>query len=146
LSCTKVNWSKRITRNLINSHQSITCLPNNQYAISFNEYNWVDNPDPNLQTQVWILDANGSIISRREFNTAANPISLFPNPCSDYLQVSLDKNQKWPLAYSIFNVKGDIVAQGQIKEVENSIDTRQLPTGQYLLNLEGAGSAKFLKK
>tara|TARA_R110001592_G_scaffold243783_1_gene504802 strand:- start:39378 stop:40943 length:1566 start_codon:yes stop_codon:yes gene_type:complete len=146
LNTNKINWSKKITRNLINSHQSITCLPNNQYAISFNEYNWVDNPDPNLQTQVWILDPNGSIISQREIKTPTNPISLFPNPCSDYLQVSLAQQQKWPLAYSVFNAKGDRVANGQIKEEQNTVDTRQLTPGQYYLSLEGMGSVKFLKE
>ncbi len=146
LNTNTVNWSRKITRNLINSHQSITCLPNNQYAISFNEYNWVNNPNPNLQTQVWILDAYGSIISQRDFKAPTNPISLFPNPCSDYLQVTLAKNQKWPLAYSVFNAKGDRVAKGQINGEQNTIDTRQLQAGQYLLNLEGMGSVKFLKK
>jgi hypothetical protein len=62
------------------------------------------------------------------------------------LHVTLAKNQKWPLAYTLFNTQGAMVAKGQIREEENSIDTKQLPTGQYLLSLEGAGSAKFLKK
>ncbi len=145
LNTKAVNWVRKITRPYTNGNHSIAALPGNRCAIAFNEYNWDDYSGENLAVHIWILDANGSIISQREFKTPAKPISLFPNPCSDYLQVTLTKKQKWPLAYTIFNTQGAMVAQGQIKEDENPINTKQLPTGQYLLNLEGIGSARFLK-
>jgi hypothetical protein len=39
-----------------------------------------------------------------------------------------------------------MVAKGQIREEQNTVDTRQLSPGQYYLNLEGIGDAQFLKK
>ena len=146
LNTKSVNWVRKVTRPYTNGNHSIAALPGNRSAIAFNEYNWDDYSGENLAVHIWILDANGSIISQREFKAPTNPISLFPNPCSDYLQVTLAKDQKWPLAYSVFNAKGDRVAKGQINGKQNTIDTRQLPAGQYILNLEGLGSAKFLKK
>ncbi|PTM01709.1 MAG: hypothetical protein DA405_13490, partial [Bacteroidetes bacterium] len=146
LNTKSVNWVRKITRSYTNGNHSIAALPGNRSAIAFNEYNWDDYSGENLAVHIWILDANGSIISQREFKAPTNPISLFPNPCSDYLQVTLAEDQKWPLAYSVFNAKGDRVAKGQINGKQNTIDTRQLPAGQYILNLEGLGSAKFLKK
>jgi|GEM_PF-2875392 len=146
LNTKTVNWSKKITRNLINSYQSITCLPNNQYAISFNEYNWVDNPSPNLQTQVWILDANGSIISQREFHSKTNAFEIYPNPTSDYLKVNLEEALNSPLRYSIVNTKGEIVKQGQIDNEADLIDTRSIPTGVYYLSITNKGTMRFLKE
>lgn len=146
LNTKSVNWVRKITRPYTNGNHSIAALPGNRCAIAFNEYNWDDYSGENLAVHIWILDANGSVISQREFKAPANPISLFPNPCSDYLRVSFAKQQKWPLAYSVFNTKGDRVAKGQIRQEQNTVDTRQLSPGQYYLSLEGMGSAKFLKK
>ena len=146
LNTKAVNWVRKITRPYTNGNHSIAALPGNRCAIAFNEYNWDDYSGENLAVHIWVLDANGSIISQREFKALTNPISLSPNPCSDYLQVTVTEKQKWPLAYTIFNTQGDIVAQGQIREEQNTVDTRALHAGQYLLSLEGAGSAKFLKK
>jgi len=146
LNTKAVNWVKKVTRPYTNGNHSIAALPGNRCAIAFNEYNWDDYSGENLAVHIWTLDANGSIISQREFKAPAKPISLFPNPCSDYLHVTLAEKQKWPLAYSIFNMKGEIVGKGQIREEENSIDTRELPAGQYIIDLKGMESINFLKK
>ena len=146
LNTKTVNWVKKITRPYTNGNHSIAALPGNRCAIAFNEYNWDDYAGENLTVHIWILDANGSIISQREFHSKTNAFEIYPNPTSDYLKVNLAEALNSPLPYSIVNAKGEIVKQGLIDKVQKTIDTHDLAKGPYYISLEGKGSTQFLKQ
>jgi hypothetical protein len=146
LNTKAVNWVRKITRPYTNGNHSIAALPGNRCAIAFNEYNWDDYAGENLTVHIWILDANGSIISQRQFHSKTNAIEIYPNPTTDYLKVNLAEALNSPLLYYIVNTKGEIVKQGLIDEAQKTIDTHDLAKGPYYISLEGKGSTQFLKQ
>jgi photosystem II stability/assembly factor-like uncharacterized protein len=57
--------------------------------------------------------------------------TAFPNPFGDALQLSGPKGMNWTL----YNVWGWPVAEGRLEASQQSLDTRHLPTGSYVLQL-----------
>ncbi|NNC49057.1 MAG: T9SS type A sorting domain-containing protein [Flaviramulus sp.] len=69
-------------------------------------------------------------------------IKLFPNPASDYIQISgLDKGEM----YSIYNVLGTKVDAGFISNYEK-IDVQNIAKGLYFLKLESGNTIKFSRE
>jgi hypothetical protein len=103
LNTKSVNWVRKITRPYTNGNHSIAALPGNRCAIAFNEYNGDDYSGENLAVHIWILDANGSIISQGEFKAPANPISFFQTLAvitSESLSLS-NRNGRWLIQFSM---------------------------------------------
>lgn len=72
-------------------------------------------------------------------------ISIYPNPVSDILYVSLKftKNEK----VQIYNMEGRLVLESTIGKEENKINVSNLETGDYLITIKGLNfSSKFIKK
>ena len=72
-------------------------------------------------------------------------ISLYPNPVSDVLNVSLKftRNEK----VEIYNMEGRLVLETTIGKEDNKINVSGLETGDYLLTIRGINfSGKFIKK
>ncbi len=69
-------------------------------------------------------------------------ISIFPNPCTDYIQAAgLNQDQY----YEIFDVIGSKMAQGSL-EKNKIIEIKDLKKGIYFLRLENGESIRFMKK
>jgi hypothetical protein len=70
----------------------------------------------------------------------AEQISVYPNPFTNRIVVKSDKTQ----TLKLFTVSGQCVANHQISEGENCIDTSTLPRGLYILQI-GKKSMKIVK-
>jgi hypothetical protein len=68
-------------------------------------------------------------------------ISLYPNPCNDYFV--LEGLPSGGSAYTIYDMSGRIVLEGNTTGANHRVDTQGLDTGMYRLVLSGGGQAAF---
>ena len=92
----------------------------------------------------WIVKLSAQALSTSGFNQ--NHISIFPNPTKELLNVNL--NNDLPIdKIMILDCTGKILAK-QIANT-NQIDTEQLSSGMYILEVDTAGQkfqTKFIKQ
>jgi hypothetical protein len=81
-------------------------------------------------------------LSIDDFKISNSDIKLFPNPSTDYIQIT---NLNSTENYKVYNVLGSEVIKGQIS-VGKKIDVQNLSQGMYLLKLDSGETMKFLKK
>lgn len=104
-------------------------------------------------TQIFITSASGlewfgvdeirtPSLSTQEFDGLNTQIRLFPNPSTDYIQISNLKNTE---NYKIFNVLGSEVANGIVSD-EEKIDIQNLTNGLYFLRFDNGNTMKFIKE
>jgi hypothetical protein len=74
-----------------------------------------------------------SVDQKESFSTR-----IYPNPATDQLFI---ENAEPRDAYSIFNLSGKQVDQGQVVNQSISLD---LPAGVYILKIKGRDSQKFV--
>lgn len=73
-----------------------------------------------------------------------NPISVYPNPVSDLLHVSLQGNKE--VKAEIYNMEGRKVMETKVNH-NSTIDVSNLQTGNYILIIKDMSlSTKFIKK
>jgi hypothetical protein len=71
-----------------------------------------------------------------------NGIKLFPNPSTDFIQISgLNKVEK----YTIYNIIGSEINKGIISN-DDEIDVQNLTNGLYFLKFEDGNTIKFTKE
>lgn len=82
-----------------------------------------------------------STLNINEF-IVTNKIKLYPNPISDFIQISglLQKEN-----YSIYTITGSRILNGNISNQEN-IDIRNFTKGFYFLKFDNGNTIKFLKE
>ncbi|MAW65654.1 MAG: hypothetical protein CMD18_05600 [Flavobacteriales bacterium] len=84
---------------------------------------------------------NNETTSAKE-NISKEKISIFPNPCTDYIQAAgIDQVQH----YEIFDVVGSKIVQGTL-EKNKRIEIKYYKKGIYFLRLENGKTIRFLKK
>ncbi|MBD80888.1 MAG: hypothetical protein CL840_18370 [Crocinitomicaceae bacterium] len=107
------------------------------------------NPD-NSNQDVWVLkvDSNGCMspeCKSRVYDIRLGidrtkafdvNIKIFPNPMVDELHVDFTEPKNITWHYQLIDQKGRILKQGDVDPDESVIDTQQLSTGVYLLQLE----------
>jgi hypothetical protein len=71
-----------------------------------------------------------------------NTIKLFPNPSSEFIQVS---GLTTKVDYTIYNILGEEIKKGIISD-EEEIDVKNLNSGLYFLRLDNRNTIKFMKK
>lgn len=81
-----------------------------------------------------------STLSIEDF--AINELKVYPNPVTDLLNLSFDKEIT---AVSIYNLLGQKVATKNINNNENSIDVSHLTSGTYLIKVISGVGVKTLK-
>jgi len=81
----------------------------------------------------------GSVLSTTDFNTST--FKIYPNPVSNILSISGILNSS---SASVFDLNGKKLLETELSNVNSSIDLTTIPSGIYLLNLEGK-SFKFIK-
>ncbi|KRP27419.1 MAG: hypothetical protein ABS28_05220 [Cryomorphaceae bacterium BACL22 MAG-120619-bin32] len=86
------------------------------------------------------LILNSSTLSTNDF--ASKTIKVFPNPSSEFIQISSISNE---LNYKIYNLLGAEIKKGIIANDEQ-IDIRDFTNGLYFLKFENGNTIKFLKE
>ncbi len=81
------------------------------------------------------------VLSTNTFENKA-PVKLYPNPSSDYINVSGLQESK---DYAICNLLGATVLEGEVSQNQN-IDVKSLQKGLYIIKLENNEAIKFMKK
>mgnify|MGYP003574909942 CR=1 FL=1 len=100
----------------------------NNFALTGTSSNWTGSSTVTLSTD--------------KFNGTAAAIKLYPNPSSDFIQISaLTKTEN----YTIYNVSGSEVKSGSI-DSNTKINIQSLTNGAYFLKLNSGNAIKFIKK
>lgn len=74
-------------------------------------------------------------------------ISVYPNPTTDYIYVTLSGNESPEQVIRLFSIHGDLLRNLPLRQLGNglvSIDIRYLPDGKYVLCV--AGQSKLIDK
>ncbi|MBT4967969.1 MAG: T9SS type A sorting domain-containing protein, partial [Bacteroidetes bacterium] len=108
-----------------------------------------------IVVSVYINNDIDPIEVRKEVNLLAasgidiieQTVSLFPNPCDDYLTVRIEDGQSAACSYHLFDLMGkkvncSIVQKG-ISEI--TFNTSKLASGSYFLLLEQQGRSFYQK-
>lgn len=78
----------------------------------------------------------------------ANHISIYPNPATEYLQIS-NAAAGAEMTVSIMDFKGALIIQKQHVTINDRIDLNELNAGSYLVRIEAAGKIavkQFIKQ
>uniref|UniRef100_UPI00404B3640 T9SS type A sorting domain-containing protein n=1 Tax=Flavobacterium sp. TaxID=239 RepID=UPI00404B3640 len=70
-----------------------------------------------------------SVLSNENFEEAT--IQVYPNPASDFVTVSVNENT----SYELYTLTGQIVKQGKLTAVNNTLVVQDLSSGCYLLQI-----------
>lgn len=103
----------------------------------------------NLVQITKILNPCSSILKLIELVESENiSITVYPNPCSQYLNVNISNSDNMELTLSIYDLTGSLVYQ---KNNTKTVNVTNLSKGTYILrvhNREGLfkGAAKFVKQ
>lgn len=104
-----------------------------------NDYLWVDNLA--FTGTVAVSTNTGSTVGIKEVQNATGNLSLFPNPASDFVQITLPVNTTQSVAVEIYDVNGRLVysklkeaVSGELKE---KVEVKDFPKGTYLLKVVG---------
>lgn len=98
-------------------------------------------PDTDFIFEVGIEEGEELSLSTEEFNRNQN-VNLFPNPSSDFVEVS---NIQGSQNYSIISSLGQIVVEGTITNGDK-VDINAINNGVYYLKLEGGQTLTFIKE
>jgi aldose sugar dehydrogenase len=79
---------------------------------------------------------------------AASPdTKIFPNPTSDFLQVTLDKSDFIkPVTYRLLDISGRELKRARVSETRFQIDVRNLQPGVYILKVRNADDIEFINE
>jgi len=71
------------------------------------------------------------------------PVSVFPNPTNDVINVQLETTRFGEVTYQITNLLGMILQQGDITAATTSLDVADYPEGIYYLVLNAKGARAY---
>lgn len=74
--------------------------------------------------------------------TLSTQMSIYPNPSSDFINISETSSIK---SYRIYNIRGNEINHGKIRQ-NNQIDIRNFANGLYFLHFDNGIIKKFIKK
>jgi hypothetical protein len=100
--------------------------------------------NPDINTPLLVVEGE-HVLSNEAFQSVS--FSLYPNPATDYLNISISNNEEISNA-SIYDLNGRLVKN--VKVSKGSINIQYLAKGTYILTLKNSQgkkfSAKFIKK
>lgn len=70
-------------------------------------------------------------------------ITVYPNPCQDYLHFKVDNNE--PFDYYIYNLMGQTIAEGHSESSETVVDLSSCPAGLYFASVIQNGKTHVIK-
>lgn len=103
-------------------------------------FTWRTAQGSGAATQNFQANVDFSSLSTKELKSKKN-LHIFPNPSSDYINVSGLSEKK---NYKIYNVLGTEIAQGTI--FNEGISIKNLTNGVYFLKFDYSDSLKFIKQ
>jgi hypothetical protein len=71
--------------------------------------------------------------------------NISPNPVKDQLIVKMDNQQMGPIEFEILNVSGQTILGGKLDSLETKINTSNLMTGIYFINLRANNQTQTIK-
>lgn len=71
-------------------------------------------------------------------------VTIFPNPAKDEMTIKL-KADLGLVSYRILNIYGQVIMSGVLREVNNTIDVKALPAGQYNVLFQDEGKLNMNK-
>ena len=117
------------------SFTPVEALPNNQYLVILNEYNWDKYPYDNLSIHLMILNSNGVLINTEERLHHREALRVFPNPCRDRVWVeNLEPVPDGSYTYELLDVSGARLEKGYILP-GGAIKFSERFTGMHLLRI-----------
>jgi hypothetical protein len=87
-----------------------------------------------IKKNTTIIDKEEEVITAIEADDYELISNVYPNPAIDILNIDLQQQQK-NVPYSLVDLQGKKVLQGQLPGVSNKIDIGHLTAGTYLLNV-----------
>lgn len=131
-----LNWHKIYNNGYTQSSFSpVTVLPNNQYLVILNEYNWDKYPYDNLSIHLMILNGNGDLIGTPELTHYRQALKVFPNPCSDQVTIeNLEPAREGSYTYELVTIAGTILEKGSIN-LNGRINFKREFTGPHILRV-----------
>jgi len=105
---------------------------NNNIITSVKGYSKSNNDWSQIATTT-LYYSEHDLVSTQEKQSTEN-IKVYPNPASNYINVSFANNTKDAILFNLFNIQGQIVLSKTIKNNEQ-INISNLPKGMYLYNI-----------
>lgn len=93
--------------------------------------------------ELTLYDMGSSVLNVPKNLVENNKINIFPNPSSDFINVS---NINETTALRITNIAGQTVINTMIDANNNDVDVRELAKGFYFVEITGKKTIKFIKK
>lgn len=72
----------------------------------------------------------------------SSKLNIYPNPFLDVITIDFGNKTIVPTTYEIFNYSGQIIHSGVLKNAKEKIDLSVLPSGFYLLKMNGISDSK----
>ncbi len=99
-------------------------------------------------------DLNNSVINSQtsarksnHSNTMTEGISIYPNPATNLINISMSDNDNRKINFIIYSIDGKVIKQGSLQnKTNNSIDISGLQSGLYYLNIMGNESILLNEK
>jgi hypothetical protein len=97
---------------------------------------------------LWQIDISSQVgIEENELSNTETP-KIYPNPTSDGLihivfPKSINQNK---YTYHIYNVVGGVVKEGQLTEMDNTINISFLSKGVYMVKVFNSDNKSFTEK
>jgi hypothetical protein len=76
-----------------------------------------------------------SIPTSLQYSRQASPVSIFPNPANDWLQLNIP-TEFLHATFSVFDITGKNRMNFQLTELQNTIDISHLPAGMYFIHFD----------
>lgn len=79
-------------------------------------------------------------------SSIASSINIYPNPCSNYLQIQLTETAILPMRMELFDLNGSKVSEILLNDFNSSIDLNNLAAGIYLMRIGDEKNSLITKK
>jgi len=92
-----------------------------------------------------VVTATPVFLNRAPMSVGENSIStkVYPNPATDWVQI--ETSMMDASNYSVFNLKGQRVAAGELVNGNAKLSLEELPAGQYYIQIEESTTAILVK-
>ena len=123
-----------------------SCSSVEHYKVINGGHDWCGswgNLDINASKIIWNFvskyDLNGLIACNSvsvDEQARTTPIKVFPNPTDGIVSFRLVASRQSD--YLVYSIRGELVANGTLNTVNNSVDLSHLPSSWYIIQIEGA--------
>ncbi len=131
-------------------HHGVSADANGNFYLAAGFQGDVDlDPDPDASAEAVAIDFRDSYVIKISSIPTSIPsleefgLSIHPNPATDRIFIEL-AGEATGMLYQIFDQQGRLVRSGQVDRA-SSIDVSKLDQGNYIVQLEGFGSMKWVK-